>query len=1008
MNDAEMTRSGVVGVLSRLWETSLLRPAIVVVRVLLTVGFGIVELGLLVALIRSDNWAEASAAGAGMVLTVILYFILMLIPDLWAILLSWESSVGRGAPPRGWYRGLFLASDLGRLAAVSVLVAGIFNVMEAMIPAMFRVHGGLLPGWWKVWLAMGLLAILGYAGWKIALAARGSGERRLPSGWAVLGFVSLIALELVIEGNVAVAGLGEAVFLAAAAVAGMETWRRICEDDLPRAVAAGGVAVALGLPALVRLGDLRNLPAGLASLCSPWWDLFVAPSLKWMALLMGGAIGFGAPGTLFYVVALLLIAALAALGAWIRSDVMRTLVRVGEGLTGERQRRVGRPALMLLRMLALAVLAAGLVWIAILSQTHAWALQDLPGGAGALFGSSSSQLGLVLLWGLGLLGLVDVFQMAEDAAAATARDVKPKILDFKWLKALIGLMTAALWLGGTMAVLTWITVLVKGGPRWGAVGLIVAVPVVLWFLVLSILPRFIRNLLKVEANTRPEGRSRVAVAAGFPGISAYQAWGRFMAWLAVLAVLAGTGLTAAALSNQVDTWGLVGIVVGGLLATIVTAIVLGSIPDFLSLLLTVERNLRDGSALAEIRFPFPGERLEEGGTDEAAGGGMKPLPELLEEAVLAMGDRLAAPPIVPPGRGGVVLEAQGSRGRYAVTRRGGKLVLYGPGGSELGHFHEGRFVPGGAIRKEGMELDAISWGDGVYRTPALPVEELPVRERPGPAPARPGEEPAPAGRSRDEITHEPTVAFDEVELVGLGEELETPFETADAPPPILVPEAPSPGHEAAPPPAAPLVDVERTPKVGQGASKAPAEAPAPPPHRAAPGPPRASRRKEPATTHLVSIPVAKDTEGERVLAALTEILLVKHEVRGLSTGVLRSRLAGSSVELEGVGLDPATESRLRRTFRDELEHTLQFAASLMEANVFELKRFLKQRAQFRRSARGQILAPGWTGGGLPPLSGFVVSRADGKTLYRGKLGRRYGVKFVVRQREALVVYGVRM
>ena len=154
--------------------------------------------------------------------------------------------------------------------------------------------------------------------------------------------------------------------------------------------------------------------------------------------------------------------------------------------------------------------------------------------------------------------------------------------------------------------------------------------------------------------------------------------------------------------------------------------------------------------------------------------------------------------------------------------------------------------------------------------------------------------------------------------------------------------------------------------------------------------------------------MARDTEGERVLAALTEILLVRAEERRLSTGVLRSRLAGSSVELEGVGLDPATESRLRGIFRSELERTVRFASSLMGANVFELKRFSTERAGFRRSAQGQILAPGWTGGGLPPLAGHVVARSDGKVLYRGRLGRRYRIKFAVLQRGNLVVYGVRM
>jgi len=995
------------GLLSSLWEISLLRPAVFVVRALLTLGFGLAELAVVVGLIRTGKLWKVPAGVAVMVLIAIVYLLYMLVPDLWAILLSWESSVGRGTPPRGRYLGLFLASDLGRLAAVFLLAAGGLQAMRAVLPGLFAVRGGPLPGWWRAWLGLGFLGGLIVAGWRSVPAFLGKKRERFLSGWVVLGFLSLIALELVVEGNIPIGGLGAVVFLGAAVAAGIECWRAVSREDLQRAVAAGVAGLLLAGPVLPRLGDLSNLPAGVLAVCHPWWELLVAPLLQLLSLAGLAFSRLGPASLLLYLLVLLVLSGLIAFGAWIRSDVRRTLVRVGEGLTGERYRRVQRPALVILRVASLLALAVGLLVVTFLSRAQAVSMQFFPGGLGTILGNPAVRLAAVLLWGLSLLAVVDVFQMAEDVARATSGGGNSRLLDFKWLKALMGLITAVLWLGGAAAILMWLGLLIKEGARWAAAGLLFVVPGLLVLLILSILPRFLRNLLRIEANTRPAGASRVAVAVGYPGISAYLVWGRLLMWFVVLVVLVATGIGVATLSDHMDPEGIFGLVVGGLLTAVVAAILLGSIPDFLSLLLTLERNLR------EVPVPdgVPGEPSPREEPVEEGGGGPGDLQTLLAEALTAMGDHLVAPPVVPPARRGVVLEGRGRRGRYTVVRRGGRLVLRGPDGAELGHFEHGRFSPLEEVHPAGQEIDAISWGDEVYRTPAVPLEQLPAaggptaRETPGETPAETPAEPEPGGLL-DASTREPTVPFDEVKLVDVEEPALEPLEGTGTPPDI-VDVGPSDGLPAEPfSPPEPMVDVERTPKVtGTAAESAPFESvPTPPP------PPRdaAVHRSDVAATRLPRIPMQGNTEGERVLAALTEILLLKGELRKLGTGAVRSRLVAKGVEVEAWGLNAAVGGALRRKLQAELERTLHIAAGLMEENIFELKRFSADRAVFRRSVEGRLLASGWTGGALPPLGGVIVARAGGRVLFRGRRGRRYQVTFAVNQGGSIAVYGVRM
>ncbi|NOZ94118.1 MAG: hypothetical protein GXP47_05160 [Acidobacteria bacterium] len=765
-------------------------------------------------------------------------------------------------------------------------------------------------------------------------------------------------------------------------------------------MAFGSVALALGFPALLRVGDLRNLPAGVKAICAPWWDLFVAQALRSLALLLGGAISLRARGAAVYIFVLLLIALFAAFFSWVRADAMRTLLRVGEGMGGDRYRRVHMPALIFLRGVVLVVLAVGLMWVALRSGTHAWMLQLSNGALGDILRSTFSLLAVVLVDGLGLLGLVDIFQMAEDVAVATSGGNTPRSLDFKWLKALIGLMTLLLWLGGAATVVVALKLLAEL-PRGGMVVVLIFVPLaVMMLLILAVVPRFIRNLLRIEANMRPEGLGRVSVAPGFPGISAYLIWGRILAWFSVFGVLAGTALVVIVASDHLSGGAILGIVVGGLGTALGIAIVLGSFPDFLSLLLTLERNLRRWKP--ESRSGVEMDPLAVAPT--LAGDPENPwlTPELLEEAIVASGDRVVAAPVVPAGEGGVVLQGWGARGRYQVVRRGQSLILLGPAGVELGQFEEGRFVGGRAPQPDVPGLDVTSWEQDVYRTPAIPMERLigtPGAQDVSGMGER--EEECRSAGEPDTKTREQEVSFEDVESVRADDVPPSALDEA-GPPPAVAPSLREPGTGAGTT-KEPLIDVERTPRVSESVSRSPAPSPPPPAARV-----RTFPRQEPGAIPIASIPISVAMEAEHVLVALVEILLLRHEIRQLGTGTLRSHLAGSSVELEGVGLDAALLARLQQTFRSELDRTVRFATSLMESNVFELKRYSAGRVRCRRAADGHVLAPGWTGGAMPPLGGIVVSRSDGKLVYRGKPRRRYPIKLAVLQGEDLVIYGIRM
>jgi hypothetical protein len=984
-----MTQQPRPGVVSRIWETNLLAPSVAVLRGFFTLALiGAVVMVFLA--VHEADW-EALAIAGGLVAVIgilIVYAASMAIPDLVALIMHLDRDSRTKLPELGHgcrrYLILFLVSDFLRISALAVVIGLVVRFLRGLMPRLFALPMTDVAGWWWVGSSLAALGVAVFSGWQVVRLSRAGAVRVGVAGWLAGLLGSVMVFQYLAAGRYAMLGGAVVLLLGCGVVAGFRAWEAYRKLDWTALVgwaAAGGAVVVLGL---VRIADLRYLPASIAGLTTPWVDRLAGDAAEWSAVggvLIGGARTAGLSTR--YEPAFALVALLAAISAyflWVKSDLARALARFGERLVALAPQFPDRPFHLKVFRFLLVPALVGCVVLPILMAIGAASLRgDLAPIAAALGGTPPSVMVSVLLWILGIAGLVEVFQIAADVSRTDAMAEEQGFLDFRWLKAFVGLVyvfIAALTIG---IVVLAIGFLAEFGNRPEILipGLVVGLPLVLliWAYQVSI-PAFLGHLIGAEARLRPAGESRVHGSPRYPGITFFMGVGRVVAWLATLGVVIGTVIAAipgfAYFEREPAV--LLFTVAAGVVAAVVVCIAFGAGPDFLSLLLTIARNVRElDGALGTDAGPGVGDALRQRILHD--------LPAALD----TLGVGVVGAPVVPPGDSGCLAECRGRQGIYRVQQAGSSLLLMDPNGNPIGEFSSNGFAPRPGAFGDGEHWRGSHSDGGVPKvTPIVPVLPLDLHHQ-QPEAADDG------SRTRQERMEPPTQrahateAFDaSTDVTGRHTEVldPTPIEMVEdeptAAPPIPVP-----------PPRVEHRQHEDAERVESGHGRPPAWDQV-----------RTQRFTDRSSGADLTFQLA-GVDRPEVLASAIEYVAMARIGSRFAQAQWTSRIDGRSLVFRVSG---SAGSEMLAALRASADKIRSFASN-MAMSVSPITSFPESQVQLADDRRSPVFAPGWCRASGAPGFTKIMDASRGRKLAPNRRLKSFSGLLVVRDGNEITLYG---
>ncbi|MGY6587975.1 MAG: FHA domain-containing protein [Wenzhouxiangella sp.] len=617
---------------SFIWGRNILRPSIRILRWLIILGTLVAALVLFVDVVM-PAWPRNPVLG--MVLFVSLALVLwlmfalaMVVPDLIHLVIRIEQScalpTGSGLASRypalrawiGWLRLLALAW-MGVILA-NLVILPMSNAFSDSLSASasdltkswlvgLGIAGAVVTGGYQFWRR------ISKGGWILGLSRLGL----LPILWLAVGlsaalmwYEGLFYLAVSLMSSVwLVAGIHALVSVISAprsmmlvkvwrwsAVLFLVIWLMLLRAEMLQNLNyIPGVAVRL-------LGD----EATMGSLIQMLRELAGGGGFRWAVTQqyfdLQGAIQLSSS---VVIIALAVIILFRAYFYWLGSDFLRSLTRASDGLVlrlghsgcGGIHARFVTQSMGIVTILALVTLVTLLYnaprtihepwYVNLTSEFHAGVPSTMVGLA------AITAYTLVIAWSLRdlLLASYDL----RDAAKRVTYGQKP--MDLTSLRVVYGLGMFSAFIGGLAGLLFagrfLISALDRGGIEHFAVALAILAGTALAILLVTLPLMILRNLLDIEARTRPERASAFTVSATYPGLSTVAGIGKVMAVLvAIVATLGTTALVVfAGFANELGLMVIVGAV--GLFTTFILYWLFSLIPDMIRLLLSLERNLCD-------------------------------------------------------------------------------------------------------------------------------------------------------------------------------------------------------------------------------------------------------------------------------------------------------------------------------------------------------------------------------------------------------------------------------